>query len=110
MMKKITVFVLFFLATIWIGRSSAIPLNFTAPLKIQATGDDLAKALESQLLSGSAVQMKFAIKGVGNVTMTADVSSNKVRVETSTLTIVSDGSTVWNYNKSSHQVTIDNVT
>ena len=67
----------------------------------------LAKLLEQQMLAGSAVSMKFKIKGGDQVSVTADMNSKKVRIESNSMTIVSDGQTVWNYQKKNNQVTID---
>jgi outer membrane lipoprotein-sorting protein len=71
------------------------------------SAQDLAKMLEQQMLAGSAVSMKFKIKGGDQVTVTADINSKKVRIESNSMTIVSDGATVWNYQKKNNQVTID---
>lgn len=77
----------------------------------QLSALDLAKMLEDQVLSGEGVSMKFKIKGdrgLGeNVSVVADVKSRKVRIETASMTIVSDGQTVYNYQKRTNQLTID---
>lgn len=63
--------------------------------------------LEQQVLSGEGVSMKFKIKDGENVSVVADVKSKKVRIETGSMTIVSDGATVYNYQKRNNQLTID---
>lgn len=63
--------------------------------------------LEQQVLSGEGVSMKFKIKNGENVTVIADVKTKKVRIETGSMTIVSDGQTVYNYQKRNNQLTID---
>lgn len=63
--------------------------------------------LEQQVLSGEGVSMKFKIKDGEHVTLVADVRSKKVRIETASMTIVSDGQTVYNYQKRNNQLTID---
>jgi len=80
-----------------------------AHINQQLTADQIAAKLESQLLAGSAVKMNFKVKGGEKVTITTDTKEPRVRIESGSLTIVSDGSTVWNYKKDSKQLTIDNI-
>jgi outer membrane lipoprotein-sorting protein len=79
----------------------------TKAAAIQLSAQELAKMLEQQVLSGEGVSMKFKIKNGENVSVIADVKSKKVRIETGSMTIVSDGQTVYNYQKRNNQLTID---
>jgi outer membrane lipoprotein-sorting protein len=91
----------------------AKPVKAAAKVQaVQLSAQDLAKMLEAQVLSGEGVSMKFKIKGGReradeNVTVVADVKTKKVRIETGSMTIVSDGQTVYNYQKRNNQLTID---
>ncbi|HET6512120.1 MAG TPA: hypothetical protein VFH43_08010 [Candidatus Kapabacteria bacterium] len=79
------------------------------PASTQAvlSAQDIARMLEQQVLAGEGVSMKFKIKDGENVSVVADVKSKKVRIETASMTIVSDGQTVYNYQKRNNQLTID---
>jgi outer membrane lipoprotein-sorting protein len=79
----------------------------SANAAVQLSAQELAKMLEQQVLSGEGVSMKFKIKNGENVTVVADVKTKKVRIETGSMTIVSDGQTVYNYQKRNNQLTID---
>lgn len=68
---------------------------------------DIARLLQERVFSGAGVTMKFRVKGGEQFTVKSDVKSRKVRIESASMTIVSDGSTVWNYQKKNNQVTID---
>lgn len=79
----------------------------TATKPVSLSAQDLARLLEDQMLAGQAVSMKFTLKGGESVNVIADVNSKKVKIESNSMTIVSDGQTVWNHQKKSNQVTID---
>lgn len=74
---------------------------------IAHTAVDVARMLQAQMLSGAGVNMKFSIKGGEHVNVTADLKSKRVRIDSKSMLIVSDGATVWNYQKKGKQVTID---
>ena len=75
----------------------------------QETAASLAKQLEDWLLSSAAVSMKFTLASEGPISVTADLKGKKIRVESPSMLIISDGTTIWNYQKHSDRVTIDNV-
>ena len=78
-----------------------------AQLRAQPTANALAFQLEQKLFSGEAIRMKFSLGSGEKVEITTDVKRNRIRIESTSLTIVSDGTTVWNYSKRNKQVTID---
>lgn len=88
-------------------QSNKTPVKSTATQSVSLSAQDLAKMLEQQMLAGQAVSMKFTINGGESVNVIADVNSKRVRIESGSMTIVSDGQTVWNHQKKSNQVTID---
>ena len=67
----------------------------------------LAQRIEKKLLSSPAVSMQFTLEGEGKVTLTADTKSHRVRIESPSMLVVSDGDKIWNYQKKSERVTID---
>jgi outer membrane lipoprotein-sorting protein len=75
----------------------------------QETAASLTKRLEDQLLSSAAVSMKFTIATEGPVSVTANLRDKKIRMESPSMLIISDGTTIWNYQKHADRVTIDNV-
>jgi outer membrane lipoprotein-sorting protein len=89
------------------SNSAAQKAKITKASLVQLSAQDLAKMLEQQVLSGEGVSMKFKIKDGENVSVVADVKTKKVRIETGSMTIVSDGQTVYNYQKRTNQLTID---
>ncbi|HWF44570.1 MAG TPA: hypothetical protein VG537_08005 [Candidatus Kapabacteria bacterium] len=86
-----------------------ITFAFSANAFAQVSASSIAKRLEDQLLSGAGVSMKFTILGEGPVSIIADLKDKKIRLESSSMLVISNGSTIWNYQKHSDRVTIDNV-
>jgi outer membrane lipoprotein-sorting protein len=87
--------------------NASTPKAKVAKATVQLSAQELARMLEQQVLSGEGVSMKFKIKDGENVSVVADVKSKKVRIETASMTIISDGQTVYNYQKRNNQLTID---
>jgi outer membrane lipoprotein-sorting protein len=79
-------------------------------LHAQETAPTLAKKLQEQFLNAPGVSLAFDLGNEGHVTITADVHGGSVRIESPSMLIISDGHTVWNYQKREDRVTIDNVT
>lgn len=75
----------------------------------QAGAGEIVSRLEQQLLSNAAIKMQFSLKTGDRVSIVADTKRPRVRIDSKALTIVSDGSTVWNYRKDQKQLTIDNL-
>jgi outer membrane lipoprotein-sorting protein len=82
----------------------------SANLLAQETAQSLAKKLQAQYLNSPAVSLGFDLAGEGRVTITADTRSGHIRIESPSMLIISDGHTIWNYQKKDDRVTIDNVT
>ncbi|MFI5201856.1 MAG: outer membrane lipoprotein carrier protein LolA, partial [Candidatus Kapaibacterium sp.] len=76
----------------------------------QETAQSLAQKLQSQFLNAPAVLLSFDLKSQGRIRVTADLRGGHIRLESPSLLIISDGKTVWNYDKSADRETIDNVT
>jgi outer membrane lipoprotein-sorting protein len=98
---RIAVRLVFFVLYVFVGAFQ------TNQLFAQQTADDLALQLEQKLFSGEAIRMKFSLGSGEKVEITTDVKRNRVRIESTSITLVSDGTTVWNYSKRNKQVTID---
>ncbi|HEY3876649.1 MAG TPA: hypothetical protein VGM92_14325 [Candidatus Kapabacteria bacterium] len=75
----------------------------------QENAYSLAKKLQEQFLSAPAVSFSFNLPEEGRITILDDVHGGHVRLESAKLTIVSDGKTIWNYDKSTNREMIDNV-
>jgi outer membrane lipoprotein-sorting protein len=71
------------------------------------TAASLARKLEDQLLRAPAISAKFTLAEQGTVSISADVRNNKLRIENGQALIISDGKTIWNYDKHANRVTID---
>jgi hypothetical protein len=76
----------------------------------QETPQSLAKKLQEQFLNAPEVSLAFDLAKEGRVTILADVHNGHIRIESSSMLIISDGHTVWNYQKHEDRLTIDNVT
>jgi outer membrane lipoprotein-sorting protein len=83
-------------------------LALSNSLLAQETPESLAQKLQAHFLSAQGMELSFNIKGEGRITVMADVQGKRVRIESPKLLIISDGKTVWNYEKSTDRVTIDN--
>jgi outer membrane lipoprotein-sorting protein len=81
-------------------------LSIAFEARAQVSAQDLSTQLEKQLNAGAAIRMKFKANDE-SYSLLADLHKKRARIETGKLTIVTDGSTVWNYNKQINQVTID---
>jgi outer membrane lipoprotein-sorting protein len=73
------------------------------------TAATIAQKLQESLLSGAGVSMKFTLAGQGKISINTDLKQHRVRMESPSMLIISDGKTIWNYKKTSRQLTIDNV-
>ncbi len=76
----------------------------------QETAPSLVKQLQEQFLSAPEVSLAFDLANEGRVTITADLHTGHIRIESPSMLIISDAHTVWNYQKREDRVTIDNVT
>ena len=79
-------------------------------LHAQETPQSLAKKLQEQFINAPEVSLAFDLANEGRVTISADIHSGRIRIESPSTLIISDGHTVWNYQKTDDRVTIDNVT
>ncbi len=74
------------------------------------TPQALAKKLQEQFLNAPGVSLSFNLPNEGRISITTDMRSGHIRIESPSMLIISDGHTVWNYQKHEDRVTIDNVT
>jgi outer membrane lipoprotein-sorting protein len=81
-----------------------------SPLSAQETAPSLAKKLQEQFLNAPGVSLAFDLANEGRVTISSDLHSGRIRIESPSMLLISDGHTVWNYQKREDRVTIDNVT
>jgi hypothetical protein len=79
-------------------------------LSAQETAQSLAKKLQEQFLNAPGVLLAFDLANEGRVTITADMHNGHIRIESPSMLIISDGHSIWNYQKREDRVTIDNVT
>lgn len=87
-----------------------LKLCFLLLLPVCAFGQsaaELTKEIEKTYLSGEAVSATFSLGEAGKMSLTVAPRSNKFRLETKKELIVSDGETMWNYNKERKQLVID---
>ncbi len=87
------------------------------PSTLTLSPQSLAQKLQTQFLSAPAVAISFDLKNQGHILITVDLrsggsrdGSDRIRLESPTLLIISDGETVWSYDKTADRETIDNVT
>lgn len=73
------------------------------------TPQSLAEKLQAEFLASPAVSLSFNLKNQGRIRILADLQEGRLRMESPKLLIISDGKTVWNYDKTADRVTIDNV-
>jgi outer membrane lipoprotein-sorting protein len=83
---------------------------FLHPLSFSLSPQTLAEKLQSQFLSAPGVSLSFDLKNEGHVRIAANLKGGQIRLESPSLLIISDGKTIWNYDKSADRETIDNVT
>ncbi len=79
------------------------------PAALEETAVSLAQKLQSQFLTKPGVILSFDLKSEGHLRLMADFRGGRIRVESPSLLIISDGKTIWNYDKTADRVTIDNV-
>src|ERR1019366_2362251 len=84
--------------------------SFIPTLRAQETPLSLAKKLQAQFLNSPGVSLAFDLANEGRVTITDDMPNGHIRIESPSMLIISDGHTIWNYQKREDRVTIDNVT
>jgi outer membrane lipoprotein-sorting protein len=89
---------------------SLIVLLLSTSCFAKETPQSLAQKLQAQFLSAPAVTLSFDLKNEGHIRITTDLRGGHIRLESPSLLIISDGKTVWDYDKSSDRETIDNVT
>lgn len=89
--------------------SFALLLAIAGPMDAQETAASLSKRVEASIFAKPAVTMKFRLPSEGQVKATVDLLGHKIRIESASTLIVSNGSTVWNLSKPANKVTIDNV-
>jgi outer membrane lipoprotein-sorting protein len=75
----------------------------------QETTQSLAKKLQAQYLNSPAVSLAFDLANEGRVTISADMHNGHISIESPSMLIISDGHTIWSYQKREDRVTIDNV-
>jgi outer membrane lipoprotein-sorting protein len=75
----------------------------------QESAQSLTRKLEQQFLAAPAISAKFSLSGQGTITVTADMKNNKLRIENAQALLISDGKTIWNYDKHANRVTIDGI-
>lgn len=92
-----------FLASIVLALAASVSLAKETP-------HSLAEKLQAEFLSAPAVSFNFDLGSEGHIRVLADIRSGRIRLESPKLLIISDGKTVWNYDKAEDRVTIDNVT
>ena len=76
----------------------------------QETPQSLAEKLPDQCRRAPGGSRSFDRATAGRVSITADIHNGHVRIESPSMLIISDGHTIWNYQKREDRVTIDNVT
>ena len=84
-----------------------LALIASASFAYAQTAESIAKALEAKFAAGDGVSMSFTTTQQGKITITASNKSGKLRIESPTMLIVTDGHTVWNTSKIQKKVTID---
>ena len=89
---------------------SAVLAAAVAVSRAKETPHSLAEKLQAEFLSAPAVSFNFDLGSEGHVRVLADIRGGRIRMESPTLLIISDGRTVWNYDNVADRVTIDNVT
>lgn len=89
---------------------SLLIASLTLGLTAKETPQSLAEKLQAQFLSAPAVTLSFDLKSEGHIRITTDLKGGHIRLESPSLLILSDGKTVWNYDKAADRETIDNVT
>jgi outer membrane lipoprotein-sorting protein len=77
------------------------------PAFAQPSADEVIAKVDQQINSGAAIKMKFSVPGQGSFSILADLGARRARIVAGNMTIVTDGATVWNYNKTTNQLTID---
>ena len=75
----------------------------------QETASSLAGKIENSLVSSAGISMQFEIAGEGKVSLIINNESNQARIESPSILIISNGKTIWNYDKKADRVTIDNI-
>ncbi len=73
------------------------------------TAEELTKELERTYLAGEGISATFSLGAEGKMSLTVAPHTNKFRIETNKETIVSDGTTTWNFNKTTKHVVVDAV-
>jgi outer membrane lipoprotein-sorting protein len=92
----------FILVLLFLAASGITSASFA-----QETAASLARRLEDQFLHAPALSARFNLMGQGAITISADVRNNKLRIENGQMLLISDGKTIWNYDKHANRVTID---
>src|ERR1035441_9922598 len=88
--------------------SFLLVLTLSNSLLATETPQSLAQKLQKSFLDRPGDELEFYIKGEGKIIVMVDVEGKRVRIESPSLLIISDGKTVWNYQKKEDRVTIDN--
>ena len=84
------------------------PSSFIPTLRARETPESLAKKLQEQFLAAQGVSLAFDLADEGRITIETDLHTGRIRIESPAMLILSDGHTVWNYQKREDRVTIDN--
>ncbi len=84
-------------------------LALAKPASAQESASSLARRAEDMLLRSAGVSMTFRLPEQGAISVKVDFRGKRIRIESQSTLVISDGSTLWNVNKSSGHVTIDNV-
>ena len=91
----------------WMFLSTSLILP---PSSFNLSPHSLAQKLQAEFLSAPGVAFSFDLKNEGRIRITADLRGGHIRLESPKLLIISDGKTVWSYDKPANRLTIDNVT
>jgi chaperone LolA len=86
-------------------------LLVSASIFSQNNGNNLLQALQNKFNNLSDLTAQFEQSANGTVNLAGKIfyqKGNKLRLELKNITIVSDGNTVWNYNKNQKKVIISN--
>jgi outer membrane lipoprotein-sorting protein len=84
----------------------ALSLLFSGTASAQESASSLATRIENLFASAGDV-MTFTMQGQGKITLVVARTNTGGRLETPTMVILSNGKTIWNYDKKADRVTVD---
>ncbi|MDP4198301.1 MAG: hypothetical protein Q8922_05300 [Bacteroidota bacterium] len=77
--------------------------------RAQESAIALAQRAEASVLRSPGVSMTVRVPQQGSISVKIDFHAKRIRIESPSNLIISDGSTLWNLSKSTNRLTIDNV-